>query len=339
MPLRKLAIYPFLSESREFVKRMNLSVEELLTDAVYEKARIFGVERVMNAFKHGDVGDRKLISDSDFISEILSYAVAKMIAICVKDGFMVRRYALGEAIHAYRHLLNENIDFILLVCRDLEMDVKREDGKLKIHFIDYLKYAPTSYKKWKLVNRIVDRGYVCIDERNPRDLIRVIQNAVMRKIETDLKYKKCIDMVEDVFSREIETLRIEISKRKSRLSRQPVGKLRIEYIPPCMKDILVMIQSGENVPHMGRFAMVSFLHSLGVSREEIFKLFSSAPDFEEERTRYQIDHITGKISSTEYSPPSCNKMRTYGLCPIEKMDEICKSVNHPVSYYWKRMKK
>jgi len=106
-----------------------------------------------------------------------------------------------------------------------------------------------------------------------------------------------------------------------------------------MKEILSMIQSGENVPHMGRFAIVAFFHALGISREEIFKLFSAAPDFDEERTRYQIDHITGRISSTEYSPPGCDKMRTYGLCPTEKMDDICKSVKHPISYYWKKVKK
>jgi len=32
-------------------------------------------------------------------------------------------------------------------------------------------------------------------------------------------------------------------------------------------------------------------------------------------------------------------MRTYGLCPTEKMDDICRSVKHPISYYWKKVKK
>jgi len=116
-------------------------------------------------------------------------------------------------------------------------------------------------------------------------------------------------------------------------------KISIVDLPPCMKEILSMIQSGENVPHMGRFALVAFMHALGAGREEIFKLFSTAPDFDEERTGYQIDHITGKISSTEYAPPGCSKMRTYGLCPTDKMDDICRSVKNPVSYYWKKVKR
>ena len=51
--VRKLAIYPFLTESKEFVRKMNITIDEILTDIVYEKARLFGVERVMNALDKG----------------------------------------------------------------------------------------------------------------------------------------------------------------------------------------------------------------------------------------------------------------------------------------------
>jgi DNA primase large subunit len=89
---------------------------------------------------------------------------------------------------------------------------------------------------------------------------------------------------------------------------------------------------------MGRFALVSFLNSLRLDTNNILKLFSSAPDFEEEKTRYQIEHITGDKSSTSYTPPGCDKMRTYGICSIEEIDEICKKKRHPLNYYkakWK----
>lgn len=334
--LRKLAIYPFLSDSREYVKKLDISIEDLLTNVIYEKARIFGVERIMNAFRKRDVGDRKLVSESDYLSEILSYPIAKMISVCVKDNFMIKRYALGEARHAYRHLLSESLEFILFVCKDLGLDVREENGEMKIHFVDYLKYAPTTYKKWKLINREMERGFVYLDKK---DLVRIIQEAVMKIIAEDLSTKPCIELVEDVFRREIDEIREELEKTRKKLSIHPVGKVSVVNLPPCMREILKMIQSGENVPHMGRFSFVAFMHALGASREEIFKLFSTAPDFDEERTRYQIDHITGKISSTEYIPPSCDKMRTYGLCPSDKIDDICKNVRHPLSYYWKKVKK
>lgn len=336
MDLKRLALYPFLKETKEFVKGLNISVEDLLTDITYEKARLFGAERVMGAFKGGDVGDRKLVSESDLISEILSYPIAKMICVCVKDGFMIKRYALGEAHHAYRYLINESVDFLVLVCKDLGIDIKHEDEKIGVHFVDYLRYAPTVHKKWKLVNRELSRGLVYLDRR---DLVRLIQEAVMKMIIEDLSEKRCIDLVEDVFRKEIDEIKEDLNKYKKDIYSRPVGKLSILDLPPCMKEIMRMIQSGENVPHMGRFSFVAFLHSLGATRDDILKMFSTAPDFDEEKTRYQIDHITGRISSTKYTPPSCDKMRTYGLCPTERMDDTCRNVRHPLAYYRKKVSK
>ena len=106
-----------------------------------------------------------------------------------------------------------------------------------------------------------------------------------------------------------------------------------------MRDTLSAIQSGENVPHMGRFSLVAFLSSLRLGTNEILKLFSSAPDYQEDKTRYQVEHITGASSSTMYKCPGCEKMRTYGICPVDKMDNICKTIRHPLSYYNKKWKR
>ena len=76
-----------------------------------------------------------------------------------------------------------------------------------------------------------------------------------------------------------------------------------------------------------------------MNTNEILKLFSTAPDYQEERTRYQVKHITGESSSTRYKSPGCQKMRTYGLCPTDKMNELCRQTSHPLSYYNKKWKK
>jgi DNA primase large subunit len=130
-------------------------------------------------------------------------------------------------------------------------------------------------------------------------------------------------------------------KHRKTIQAAPVGKLDVKKLPPCMKNILKSIQAGENVPHAGRFALVSFLNSLKLGTNDILKIFSTAPDYEEEKTRYQVEHITGKISSTSYKPPGCAKMRTYGICPVEEMEDLCKKTRHPMSYYrakWKQEK-
>ena len=111
--LSQLSKYPFLNASKEYVKENGLSIEELLDDPLYERARIIGVERLDNAFKKRDVGIRSLVTESDHIMELLSYPIARMIAVCIEDIYFKRRYALSEAIHAYRNLVNEPISFLL----------------------------------------------------------------------------------------------------------------------------------------------------------------------------------------------------------------------------------
>ena len=100
-----------------------------------------------------------------------------------------------------------------------------------------------------------------------------------------------------------------------------------------MRTMLAKVQSGENLPHSGRFALTSFLHSIGMSAEEILKLFGSSPDFDSDKSRYQIEHITGEISGTEYTPPECSTMKSYGICLDE--DKLCKKewMTHPLKYY------
>jgi DNA primase large subunit len=98
-----------------------------------------------------------------------------------------------------------------------------------------------------------------------------------------------------------------------------------------MYNLLAQIQNHENVPHMGRFAIVAFLHHIGLGNEEIFRVFGDVPDFAADVTKYQIEHITGTSSPTEYTPPECSTMKSYGICPGP--DRICLTIKHPLQYY------
>jgi DNA primase large subunit len=106
-----------------------------------------------------------------------------------------------------------------------------------------------------------------------------------------------------------------------------------------MRRLLSMAQMGENIPHQGRFALTSFLHTLGMSADDIIRLFSLSPDFDPKKSRYQVEHITGVISSTEYTPPECSTMKTYGIC--FDPDDLCKRewMTHPLKYYRTKMGK
>lgn len=340
MDLKTLSKYPFLKETKKYVKENKLSVIEILSDPVYERARVFGVERLENAFKNKDVGERNPVTDTDCIMELLSYPIARMIAVCIGDLYFKRRYALGEAVHTYKNLIKEETSFILKVAKEFNLNVKYEDEteKISIFFIDYLKNAPTRYKNWKMINRSMEKGYIMISKRN---LARLLQENLRHRINEEIDNKKCNQVILDTFKEDINRIRNQVNIVRKKMEAEPVGKLEIKLLPPCMKNILSSIQNGENVPHMGRFAIVSFLNTLGLNPDQILKIFSTAPDFEEEKSRYQVEHIAGEGSTTSYKPPSCEKLKTYGLCPTEDMDKICKRTYHPLSYYrynWKQNK-
>jgi DNA primase large subunit len=235
----------------------------------------------------------------------------------------------------YRNLLREHIDFILHVAHEFGIDFIYDEHSemLSVYFVHYLRYAPTRYKTWKMINRKMSNGYVAISEK---DFSRLLQEAFRYRINQELVERTCNPHVVDVFSDEVRRFQNETMMLRKKSETEPVGKLDITKLPPCLKDILGAIQAGENVPHMGRFALVAFLNSLHMNSKDILRVFSSAPDFEEERTRYQIEHITGSTGSTSYSAPGCDKLKTYGLCPSEKMDQICRQVNHPLKYYRKQ---
>jgi DNA primase large subunit len=339
--LPTLAKYPFLHDTRQFIKENGPSVDELLHDLPYERARLIGIERLDNAFKNRDVGERSLATDTDCIMEILSYPIARMVAVCIGDPYFKKRYALGEAHRVYTHLLNEPTKFILEVAQELNVTIQfnAEKNRINIFFKDYLRNAPTRYKEWKMVNRGISGGYLKISQK---DLARILLEVLRERINHELLSRDCDTSVSHIFSVDIQRFQNMLTLQKKKTEATPVGKVSIEKLPPCMKDILSSIQSGENVPHMGRFALVAFLSSLKLSTNDILKLFSTAPDYQEDKTRYQVEHITGVSSSTEYKCPGCEKMRTYGICPVDKMDDLCKKIRHPLTYYstkWKQEKK
>ncbi len=335
-----LARYPFLEDAKTYIAENGPTVDELLNDVLYERARAIGIERLDNAFNNRDIGKRQLASDTDCIMELLSYPVARMVAVCVGDTYFKRRYALGEAYHAYQNLLKEPLTFLLTIVDEFNLHVKKRENQnhIDIYFKDYLRYAPTRYKEWKMINRELTNGYIHITHK---DLARLILEALRARINNELDERECTKAITTTFASDIKRFQNTVMLHRKKIEATPVGRLSVEKLPPCMKNILTAIQQGENVPHMGRFALVAFLNSLKLGTQDILKLFSTAPDYEEEKSRYQVEHITGNSSTTSYKAPGCDKMRTYGLCPVNERDDDCKRVAHPRSYYnlqWKKRK-
>ncbi len=328
MDLIVAAKYPFLKESAKYLKDTGVTLNDLVSSVAYDRARYQGRERVMEALEEGAIEDHPISSKVDATIELLSYPVARMIVSAVADPGFVKRYAIAEAKKANERLRLEEPAFVMRVAEELGLNASQEDGGFAVDFTDFLKFSSTMRSKsWKLVNQRIIRGSVLVPKTK---LTRMIEQILTDKISSELPLE-VNDEILDRFSKELEEIRQVLERRRKEQQTESMGRLSFVRFPPCMKELLEMTKGGQNVPHSGRFALVAFLHTLGMDSEEILQTFSAAPDFDERKSRYQVEHITGEISGTEYTPPECSTMKSYGIC--FNPDALCARIKHPLSYY------
>lgn len=328
-----LAKYPFTGKVHEFVRQSGKKMEDLLTDASFAReVRKRAGERVLQALE-GEI-KKPPLRDGDIHAEIelFSYPVARVIASILNDHYLIRRYALAEAKAAYADLKSEESSFLKELCEEFQIRVAIEtDSRIRVHFTSYLQLASSIREsKWKLVNRRLREGWVTISKN---ELARLLQEAIRRKIQDSLPVQVPED-ISKVLSGEVNEVSARLLEQKSSFEFAQLEKVDIECFPPCMAFLFKSARSGRNLPHSARFALTAFLLNIGMGVEEVVEVFKVLPDFDEEKTRYQVEHISGK-SGTRYTSPGCSTMATYGNC-LER-DRACDFVTHPLGYYRKRL--
>jgi len=330
-----LATFPFLSGAVSMAERLGADLDSLLDGVAYEDARARGKQRVVEALRRSDVPDVSLAgSEFDRLLEIMSYTYARMIVSLIDDRFLTKRYALAESVRLDRnlgHILKGgDEDTVISVARELNVSAVSTKKGLMMPFTDFLRFSSRiKSTEWKLVNTEVFNGYVYLPGPS---FCRVLQNALQDRLEEELPFDVPSEIA-DMLNAVIPPISEELEEMKNRYSAEGMGEVTADLFPPCMRTLLANTQNGMNLSHSGRFALTSFLHNLGMNSEEILLLFAQSPDFDESKSLYQIRHITGESSGTEYTSPECATMKTHGIC--YEPDRLCASekINHPLVYY------
>jgi DNA primase large subunit len=327
------ARYPFLQSARAAVEEAGVDLAAVVADEqqVVDRA----LARIDGALQAGSVGDphrRPRV-------ELLSYPVARVLVSLIDEHVLTRKYARAEAETAYERftaaigetaaLKSTQTESITLdsLLREFDLDravVEADEGYL-IRVGAYLEHAADQRgENWRLVNRDLADGEVPLSED---ELYVLLRQAVTHRIEDGLPLA-----VPDAIADELETECEHIREQLAELDlTRDIDTVVPEMFPPCMKYLLDQVQKGEHLEHHSRFAIASFLTSIGMETDEIVDLFQVNPGFGEEATRYQVDHISGETSPTAYSPPSCATMQSYGDCV--NMDDLCETISHPMAYY------
>ena len=331
-----LAKYPFLKETAEYIKPLDLQIDDLTSmgmDQLLKRAE----ERVNEAIINRSVN--RNLKKIDL--EILSFPVALLIVITTENSFIKKRYALAEAKQASSDLAKEPKERILKIARDFDWKIKlspKEDGEspleFTIKFTDYLRNAAHLHdKKWKLTNSILSHSNVFL---NRKDVVRLLEEEVRRRIE------KRLDVKLPKYPPEL----IVAAERVKKLASEVIGQMEIDELPkvvvqtafpPCINALYEEASSSHHLSHIGRFTLTSFLVNIGMSPEKVNELFKTFSDYNERLTLYQIEHIAGERGSgTHYIPPQCSVLQTHGVC--KNKDDLCSRIYHPLAYYKRKQK-
>lgn len=321
------AKYPFTADAIEFVKKLKIEVKDLMSPD-FSKFIRRAEERIEGAIEHRSVN----YNSKDEDVEILSFPIAIMLTAQLNSDFLVRRYALAESKRAYRLLKGESERKIIEIAKNFGWSIQMVDGPvyhLSIRFIDYLRNAGFSHEdRWKLVNRVVKDGWIYLT-RN--EAARVLQEEVRRYIINRLHESEETRLPEE-FEEVLERLRGLIAGHEVKAVEEELPRMVLDAFPPCEQRLYGLLASSRHLSHVERFALTSFLLNIGMSIQDVIKLFVTLTDFDERLTRYQVEHIAGRRGSgTKYSPPSCETLITHNVCPGR--DDVCKKVRHPIQYY------
>ena len=326
------ARYPFLRSAREAVADAEVDLAAVVSDEQTVLSRAMG--RIETALDEGRVGQQHRRTRV----EVLSYPVARVLVSLVDEHVLTRKYARAEAATAHERFeadrgaadlkssRRQRLDLADLLAEfDLAGAVRGTSERYHVEVGTYLRLAADQWgDEWRLVNRELDDGEVPVVET---EILALVREAVRQRVADGLPLS-----VPDVVATELDDEQARIRELLADLElMREIDTVVPEMFPPCMTALLDQIQKGEHLEHHSRFAIASFLTSIGLSTDEIVELFEVNPGFGEEVTRYQVDHIRGATSPTEYSPPSCATMQSYGDCV--NMDDRCETISHPLSYY------
>lgn len=332
LPLETLARFPFLSDTKEWLASDGIGLEDIFSDPGHAGVWNRATARVLQALQ-GGIEPGPMTGVREELDELLSYPAASILVSLIDDDYLTRRYVLGEAELFSSRLAVSPATLRSHIATDLGLKVL--EGR-RIAMVDYIRATRRlKASEWKLVHQDLDHGEVHLDARR---LARVLQNVFHDRLEEKLPGPVAAEWSETLADH-LDIIRLALEVRKARIKPVELGAADQEAFPPCMRHILSDLQEGTNVAHSGRFSIVTFLREVGMDYDGIIGLFSQAPDFSEERSRYQIMHIIGDSTGRPYSVPVCKTLQTLHLC--QGADNLCAKdwLKHPMQYYRARMRR
>jgi DNA primase large subunit len=330
-----------MKEAADHVRALGLDINDLESDffaPFLDRAE----ERVRNSLLDVTAYARAQPRDDpkEHEIEIFSFPIAVMLVVGTEESFIKNRYALAEAKRASALLSGEEKEKLLEVANNFGWDAKLisdvglQPYSFAIRFPVFLRNATGFHdKNWKLVNHLLVDGDVYL---TAREVSRLLEEEVRKYVEGRLD-TKIKSLPQSIMVRVTKLRQLAAEKQEQIQREQMPDRVVMEAFPPCIKGVYDRIAGGRPASHMGRFALTSFMLSIGMTEDAVFQFFRSVSDFNERMTRYQVEHIAGtKGSGTKYTPPNCSTLRTHGICVSPEQN--CEGAVNPLVCYKRNLK-
>jgi DNA primase large subunit len=308
--LSLLAKYPFLSSATPLLRTYHITNLPM-------EVRGRAVERVLEAIERGERGVLPKLSNPWI--ELLSFPLARALVLYVGDDWLRRRWSLAEASRIERLLHGEDDEVLMHVVNDLGLKTWRTgEERWVMHFTLYLHLTKrlATEPRWKLVNRLLDKGLVSLTRPEVVRLVRgwAYENFTQTK-PTPVNWSP----------EEAKIIRETLQRRAAKT----VAPAPSKEWAPCM---IALRNSIADIGHFGLFALAAYMSNKGYEVNEIVDVLRVRSDFDERIARYQVEHIAGQRGSrVKYRPPSCQSMKTHGLC-IEDGKQCPNNIKNPTQY-------
>jgi DNA primase large subunit len=335
-----IAKYPFLPQARQLISGFGFDFETIVS---IPRIRERAMQRIMASFEFKAHFSKPLTHDPE--TEIASYALALAYASGINDKKMIERFALYEADQINEYLKTETHESVIVeIARAFDWAIRSEkeniQSAISVFFTKFIENTSRGRllhdPKWKLVNRRLINGWVRV---SPYELARLLQEEVRIRIEESAKRE--LTSVPEEMQKDIEKLKVEFLKRKPTLEEfdNIVQAQESEY-PPCITGFLKRAATGQHMSHVERFTLVTYLLHQGVSVDSIVNLFSGLPDFNAEKTRYQVEDLAGKRygENKPYVTYNCSTLQTHGVCS-GPVDPICRTIRNPLTYHLRKQRR
>jgi len=333
-----------MKEAAEHVREVGLDINELESDffvPFLDRAE----KRVRNALLDVSAYARTQPRDEPRENEIeiFSFPIAVMLVAATEDSLIKSRYSLAEAKRASELLRDEKKEKLLGVANNFNWDARLvDDSSLQpyvfaVRFPVFLKNVTSSVvvhdTRWKLVNHLMIDGEVYLKKSEVSRLLEEeVRKYIEGKVDTQIK-----SLPPNIMARVTQLRQLAAEKREQIQLEEMPKRVVMEAFPSCIKGIYDRVAAGRPASHIGRFALTSFLLSIGMSADDVFKFFRSVSDFNERMTRYQVEHIAGtRGSGTKYTPPNCATLRTHGICVSPEPE--CRGAVNPLVCYKRKLR-